>query len=265
MNPILFEIFGFELRWYTVLVTIAIATACFMTAREAKKFGYSNDFLFDLAFYVVVFGIIGARLYYVIFNYKDYSSNLLRIFYMWEGGLAIHGGVIGGFIALVFYCTKHKTSILRTTDCIAPALLLAQASGRWGNFFNSEAHGPVTTLENLQRIKILPAFVIKGMNIGGVYYHPTFFYESLWCLIGVVLILLVRRYLKYIKVGQLTCIYFMWYGIGRYFVEGLRTDSLMLGTYKVAQVVSITCIIMGLAIFIYLCVKKDNKNYYRSE
>lgn len=265
MNPILFEIFGLEIRWYTLFVTLGICVACFMTVREAKKFGYDNDFLFDLAFYVVVSGIIGARLYYVIFNYKDYADNLLRIFAMWEGGLAIHGGVLGGFIALAIYCTKKKKSILRTTDMIAPALLLAQAIGRWGNFFNSEAHGPVTTLENLQHIKLIPAFVIKGMNINGVYYHPTFFYESVWCVIGVILILLIRRYLKYIKVGQLTCVYFMWYGIGRYFVEGLRTDSLMLGPYKVAQLVSVACIVMGFAVFAYLCIKKDDKNYYKSE
>ena len=112
---------------------------------------------------------------------------------------------------------------------------------------------------------VIAAFVIKGMNIGGVYYHPTFFYESVWCVLGCIFILLVRRYLKYIKVGQISCIYFMWYGIGRWFVESLRTDSLMLWTYKIAQIVSIVSMVGGFIIFAYLCINWKNKNYYRSK
>ncbi len=265
MDPIMFKIFGLEIRWYSVLIMIGMLICYFLVKRESKKFDYSKDFIFDLAFWVIICGVIGARLYYVLFNLDYYGKDLTRIFAMWEGGLAIHGGVIGGFIGLLVMCIKNKVSIFRTTDMIAPGLLIAQAIGRWGNFFNSEAYGPVTTLENLRSLKFIPEFVIKGMKIGGVYYHPTFFYESVWCILGFILILLVRRYLKYIKVGQISCIYFMWYGIGRWFVESLRTDSLMLGTYKVAQIVSIIGMVGGFIVFTYLCVNWKYKNYYRSK
>ena len=265
MNPIMFKLFGLEIRWYTVLVTLGIVIAYLLVERESKKFDYPKDFIFDLGFYVIVSGIVGARLWYVLFNLDYYGKHIGSIFAMWEGGLAIHGGIIGGFIALVIYCLIKKVNILRTTDMIAPALLIAQAIGRWGNFFNSEAYGPITTMENLKSLKVIPAFVIKGMNIDGVYYHPTFFYESMWCIIGFILILLIRRYFKYIKVGQLSCFYFMWYGIGRLFVESLRTDSLMIGSYKVAQIVSIIGIGVGFILFVILCVNRKNNNYYRSE
>ena len=129
-------------------------------------------------------------------------------------------------------------------DFVAPALLLAQAIGRWGNFFNQEAHGAATTLEHLQSLHI-PDFIIEGMNIGGVYYEPTFLYESLWCLLGFIIILIIRR-LKITKVGQPTAVYLMWYGLGRFFIEMMRTDSLMLGGFKVAQIVSVIMIIIGL-------------------
>ncbi len=265
MDPIMFRIFGLEIRWYSVLILLGMIVCYLLVKRESKKFDYPKDFIFDLAFWVIICGIIGARLYYVLFNLDYYGKDLTRIFAMWEGGLAIHGGIIGGFIALVVMCLKHKVSIFRTTDMIAPGLLIAQAIGRWGNFFNSEAYGPVTTIENLRSIKFIPEFVIKGMNIGGVYYHPTFFYESVWCVLGCIFILLVRRYLKYIKVGQISCIYFMWYGIGRWFVESLRTDSLMLGTYKIAQIVSIVSMVGGFIVFAYLCINWKNKNYYKSK
>ena len=137
------------------------------------------------------------------------------------------------------------------TDIAVPSLIIAQAIGRWGNFFNSEAHGPVTTLANLESFHI-PKFIIDGMYIEGVYYHPTFFYESLWCILGFIVLLLVRRFYKTLKTGQLTCIYLMWYGLGRLFIESLRTDSLMLGSFKVAQLVSLSCFLIGLLFYLYL-------------
>ena len=141
------------------------------------------------------------------------------------------------------------------------SLIIAQAIGRWGNFFNSEAHGPVTTLANLKDL-FIPQFVIDGMNIGGVYYHPTFYYESLWCLLGFIVLLLVRRFYRSLKCGQLTCIYLMWYGIGRLFIESLRTDSLMIGGLKVAQLVSIGMVVIGVLVFIYLCFNRLKKGKY---
>ena len=134
------------------------------------------------------------------------------------------------------------------TDIIAVSLLLGQAIGRWGNFFNQEAHGTEVTLEFLQ--KFIPfQFIIDGMNINGVYYHPTFLYESLWCFLGFILLLIVRRF-KYLKIGQLTGLYLFWYGMGRFFIEGLRTDSLMLGDFRVAQIVSIACMVIGAIIIV---------------
>jgi phosphatidylglycerol:prolipoprotein diacylglycerol transferase len=142
------------------------------------------------------------------------------------------------------------------TDLVVPSLIIAQAIGRWGNFFNSEAHGPVTTLDNLQSMKFIPEFVINGMKIDGIYYHPTFFYESIWCILGFVVLLVLRKFLKNLKSGQLTCVYLIWYGIGRFFIESLRTDSLMLFGLKAAQIVSLLMIIIGIILFIVLIFYK---------
>ena len=136
------------------------------------------------------------------------------------------------------------------TDMAVVGLIIAQAMGRWGNFFNGEAHGPETTREVLEGIKIIPNFVIDGMNIAGTYYQPTFYYEFLWCLLGFVILLCVRKFYEYLKVGQLTGIYLMWYGIGRFFIESLRTDSLMLKEFKVAQIVSVIMFVVGLIMLI---------------
>ncbi len=261
MNPEIINIGGLSIRWYSVLILIGIILAIFLAEKEAKKFNYEKDFVFDLAFWAVIFGIIGARLYYVIFNFSLYKNNLLDVFKVWNGGLAIHGGILGGLITVIVYCKRKKINILRVTDIAVPSLIIAQAIGRWGNFFNSEAHGPVTTLTNLKEL-FIPQFIIDGMNIGGVYYHPTFYYESLWCILGFIILLLVRKFYKSLKCGQLTCIYLMWYGVGRLLIESLRTDSLMLGSIKVAQLVSIGMVVIGLLIFIYLCFNKLKKGKY---
>lgn len=261
MNPEIFNIGGFSIRWYSVLILVGILVAFFLADRESRKFDLPKDFIFDLGFWVVIFGIIGARLYYVIFNFSFYEKNLIDIFKVWNGGLAIHGGIIAGFITLVIYCKMKRVNPFRMTDIVVPSLIIAQAIGRWGNFFNSEAHGPVTTLANLQRLHI-PKFIIDGMNINGVYYHPTFLYESLWCLLGFIVLLLVRKFYKNLKTGQLTCIYLMWYGVGRLMIESLRTDSLMLGSFKVAQLVSIGMMIIGLVLFVYLCFNRLSKGKY---
>jgi phosphatidylglycerol:prolipoprotein diacylglycerol transferase len=145
----------------------------------------------------------------------------------------------------------------------APSLILGQAIGRWGNFFNSEAHGGATTLIAL-RSKHIPDFIINGMYINGVYYEPTFFYESLWCFLGFIVLLIVRHY-KYLKVGQLSGIYFMWYGVGRFFIEAMRTDSLMLGGFKVAQLVSLVLFIIGLALVMIMGRKSKFEDLYTEE
>lgn len=244
MDREIFGIGGFSIKWYSVLLLIAIFVGIFWLIKEGTKHKYPKDFLFNMCFWAVIFGFIGARAYYVIFNWKIYAADPVSIFKIWEGGLAIHGGLIAGFITIVLYCKKYKVRLFKLVDMAVPGVMLAQAIGRWGNFFNGEAHGGVvlrSTLENLH----IPEFIINGMYINGNYYHPTFFYESLWCLLGFIVLVLVRKY-KYLKVGGLTCIYLIWYSIGRFFIESMRTDSLMLGGFKVAQIVSIVLFIIGI-------------------
>ncbi len=263
MNPVLISIGPLEIRWYAALILVAVIIGITMFMKEGKRFKISNDFLFNLAFWVIVFGIIGARLYYVIFNWSDYSSDLLSIFKIWNGGLAIHGGLIAGFTTMVIYCKKYNVELLKITDMAVVPVILGQAIGRWGNFFNSEAHGAVTSLARLKELHI-PDFIIEGMEIGGLYYHPTFFYESLWCIVGFIILLILRRF-KYIKTGQLTCIYLMWYSFGRFFIESMRTDSLMLGGFKAAQILSIILFVGALIVLMVISRKGKFQDLYNSE
>lgn len=261
MNPIAFN-FGFlEIRWYSLLILIAFFIGFLLVKKEVKRVDENKVFIMDLCFYLVIISIIGARLYYVIFEFDQYKDNLIDIFKVWNGGLAIHGGILAGIMFAFFYCKKHKKDLLKITDIIAPALILGQAIGRWGNFFNSEAFGPKTTINVLQNLHI-PNFIIDGMyiRINGVYnyYHPTFFYESLWCLVGFMALMIIRK-CKKIKIGQLTGIYFIFYGIGRFFIESLRQDSLMFLNLKVAQIISLIMVFSGILLCI-ICSKKS-KNY----
>lgn len=246
MNPILFDFGLFQISWYSICILTAIFIGGFLMMTETKRLGIDVNYMTNLIFWTVIFGVIGARLYYVIFNWSYYSLNLTDIFKIWEGGLAIHGAIIAGLAFILLYTKRYKVKTLLILDIAVTGAIIGQAIGRWGNFFNQEAYGGAvsrTFLENLH----LPNFIINGMNIYGIYYHPTFLYESLWCVLGFVLLLIMRRR-KYIKIGQLTGIYFMWYSIGRFFIEALRTDSLMLGTIKMAQLVSIVLFIIGLGL-----------------
>ena len=263
MNPVMLTFGQLEIKWYSVFILIGVIIGISMILKEGSRFNISKDFLFNLSFWTIVFGIIGARLYYVIFNWPSYSNDLMSIFKIWNGGLAIHGGLIAGFITMFIYCKKYEVNILKITDIVVVPVILAQAIGRWGNFFNSEAHGAVVSLSLLQDLHI-PKFVIEGMKIGGLYYHPTFFYESIWCLLGFIVLIIVRRF-KYVKRGQLTCIYLMWYSIGRFFIESLRTDSLMLGGFKAAQIISIILFIIGLIILMILSRKGKFEDLYNQD
>lgn len=262
MNDVLITLGSFEIKWYSVLILVGAILALILILREAKRYGYDREFTFNLCFWAIIMGIIGARVYYVLFNLDLYDSfwDMLKI---WEGGLAIHGGIIAGLITIIVYCKKYKVSSMRMLDFIVVGLILAQAIGRWGNFFNMEAHGPATTLSFLQGLH-LPQFIIDGMNIGGVYYHPTFLYESIWCLVGFLIMLVLRR-IKTTKIGFLTAFYFMWYAVGRFFIESLRTDSLMLGGFKAAQLVSIVMFIIGLGISMILFRKGRYEDLYDQE
>lgn len=248
MNPILFDLGFIEIKWYSMLILIAFIIGYFLVVNRCKKNNISLTFINDLSFYVVIFCILGARIYFCLFNLNYYSRNILDIFKIWEGGLAIHGGIIAGILTIFFYSRKKGLPLLKLLDIFAPALVLGQAIGRWGNFFNGEAYGPVTTLLSLQKMG-LPDFIIDGMYIENAYHHPTFLYESIGCLLIFIIIMLVRN-LKSIREGQIASIYFIFYGIIRFLIESLRQDSLMLFNLKAAQVVSILMIIIGLYLLI---------------
>lgn len=245
-----------SIHWYSIILLIAIVIGGKIALVEGKKWNVPEDFMFNLLFLTVLFGIIGARAYYVLFNFDYYSNNLMEIFMVWHGGLAIHGGIIAGLLTIVIYSIKYKANIMRILDIIVVGLIMAQAIGRWGNFFNGEAHGPATTLEHLQSLH-LPDFIINGMFIDGAYYIPTFLFESFFCLAGFIFLLFFRRR-EYTKIGQTTSIYLIWYGILRFFIECYRTDSLMVGSFKIAQIISIFMIITGIVIYVII-MKKGNK------
>lgn len=238
-----------QIYWYSILIFLGVLVACLLIYSESQRRGIDKEFILNLAFNTIIFGIIGARLYYVLFNWGYYSKNLFEILETWNGGLAIHGGIIFGSICVIYNCKKNHVEILKMLDIIVVGLIIAQAIGRWGNFFNSEAYGAVTSLKALQATGI-PNFIIKGMFILGEYRQPTFFYESIWNVMGFLALLLIRKY-PYLKTGQLTGLYFIWYSVVRFFIEGVRTDSLMLGKIRVAQFTSIILFIVGVILINY--------------
>ncbi len=248
MNPAIFSIGGFEIRWYSVLLLCAFIVATFFISREAKRFDISKDFIFNMIFWSLIFGVIGARIYYVIFDWSYFSNNINEIWKIWHGGLAIHGGIIAGLLTILVYTKKYNLRVVRYLDFIVVGLIIGQAIGRWGNFFNGEAHGIATSLEYLQKLH-LPEFIIKGMYIKGVYYTPTFLFESISCFIGFIIICIIRRF-KYIKVGTPTALYLIIYGVVRFFIERLRTDALMFQGFKIAMIVSVIMVIIGVIMLI---------------
>ena len=260
MNPIAITIGPLSIPWYSVCILLGVVVAYILILKESKKFDISSDFISNLIFWCVCFGILGARIYYVLFNLDYYFKYPVEIIRVWNGGLAIHGGIIAGIITLVIYCRKEKVDILRMIDISVVGVIIAQAIGRWGNFFNSEAHGGVVSKTFLEGLRI-PNFIIDGMKINGVYYHPTFLYESLLCVIGFIIFIIVRKLIK-IKKGNITSLYFIWYGIIRFFIESLRTDSLMLGNIKMAQLVSILMVVSGIVMIIITSIKCE---YYYND
>ena len=256
MNRVAFNIFGFNVYYYSLCILLGVIVAYILITREGKKQGLQKEFISDLIFYTLIIGILGARVYYCVFNLDYYLANPSEILKIYNGGLAIHGGVIAGLIFVYLYTKKKNVSFIKILDIVAPAVIIAQSFGRWGNFFNQEAHGGITTYQNLKNMHI-PEFIINGMHIEGKYYYPTFFFESIWCLIGFIILMIARKN-KNLRKGFQIGFYFIWYGIGRFFIEALRTDSLMFFNLKIAQIVSLVGIIIGIIII----VTNRNKKYY---
>ena len=251
IDPIAIEIGSFKIRWYGILIALGIAVAYVIGQKEAVKRGLHEEFIPDLLLWAVPISIISARIYYVIMSWDSYAADPAKIFRIWEGGIAIHGALIGAIITAYIFCKKRKVSFFKLADIAAPSILIGQIIGRWGNFINQEAHGgPVsrTFLENL----FLPDWIIEQMYIKriGSYVHPTFLYESLWNLIAFVILLFARKWNW--RRGEMFLFYIFWYSLGRFFIEGLRTDSLYLvGDLRSAQVVSIIGIVVAITLFVY--------------
>lgn len=257
MNRVAFSIFNIDIYWYSLCILCGIIFAYFAISLEAKKHKINKNTVTDIIFYTLLIGILGARIYYVIFNFNYYINNIDEIFAIRNGGLAIHGGIIAGLIFVYFYSKKKNIKFLKLTDILIPGVILAQGIGRWGNFFNKEAHGGLTTFNTLTNMHI-PKFIINGMNIDGLYYLPTFYFESILCILGFLIMIIIRRNKK-MGIGFISGFYFIWYGIMRFFIEAFRTDSLMLFNLKMAQIISILGIILGI-ILIILSIKNEKYN-----
>ena len=241
---ILLSIGNIHVTWYAVFILTGALIAYALSLRTLKKWGYDSEMLENFFVPMLLIAIIGARLYYVIFEWERYVADPIRIFYIWEGGLAIHGGLIAGVAFGLWYFRRMKVDGLRVMDAIFPNILIAQALGRWGNFINQEAFGRVVSESYYQG---WPSFIKDQMYIGGQYREPTFLYESLANLLGFALITFVYRKHGRRKRGDLAWAYCAWYGAVRFVIESMRSDALMAGGLRIAQLVSLLLVIVGIA------------------
>ncbi|HFU9315928.1 TPA: prolipoprotein diacylglyceryl transferase [Staphylococcus aureus] len=252
IDPVAFNLGPLSVRWYGIIIAVGILLGYFVAQRALVKAGLHKDTLVDIIFYSALFGFIAARIYFVIFQWPYYAENPGEIIKIWHGGIAIHGGLIGGFIAGVIVCKVKNLNPFQIGDIVAPSIILAQGIGRWGNFMNHEAHGGPVSRAFLEQLH-LPNFIIENMYINGQYYHPTFLYESIWDVAGFIILVNIR---KHLKLGETFFLYLTWYSIGRFFIEGLRTDSLMLtSNIRVAQLVSILLILISISLIVYRRIK----------
>ncbi|MGL5346374.1 MAG: prolipoprotein diacylglyceryl transferase [Peptostreptococcaceae bacterium] len=245
MDKVAFSIFGIDVMWYGVLMATGMILGTLIALKEAKRVGIKEDDVLDLAIFAIPAGLLGARLYYVIFNWGYYSQNPSQILNFRGGGMAIHGALIAGVLTGYIYTRIKKINFLKMADAVIIGMPLAQAIGRWGNFINGEAHGGPTDLP-------------WGIMVNGEKVHPTFLYESIWN-VGVFVVLWLFRKKKQYE-GQIIVWYVGLYSLGRFFIEGLRTDSLMLGPLRMAQVISLTGVIGAIIAHIYLSKKNKQNN-----
>ncbi|MDG0793040.1 prolipoprotein diacylglyceryl transferase [Cohnella ginsengisoli] len=230
LESIAFHLGPIPVHWYGLILGTGALVGLLLAIWEGKRFGLSADFFLDLMLYGVPSAIIGARLYYVLFKWNYYSKHPGEIVQIWNGGIAIYGALIGAFVCGFFYFRSKGYTFMRIVDICVPSLLAGQMIGRWGNFVNQEAYGGEVTGTYLSNELHLPAFIVKQMyvvdaNGAAAYHHPTFLYESLWSLVGLIILFILRRQ-KFLRVGELFFSYLIWYSVGRFFIEALRTDSL---------------------------------------
>ena len=242
-GPIALEFGPLRMHWYGIFIGSALLLGVNLSTWLAERRKMDPDMVADLAFALVLGALPGARIYYVLFQWRDYVGHPEKMIAIWEGGIAIHGAVLGGMLAGWVFARWRKISFWALTDIVVPSLILGQAIGRWGNFFNSEAYGAPTDLP--WKLLIPPDRRMSGFE-SVAYYHPTFLYESLWNLgvFGLVMVL-VLKFGQRLRPGMLFCFYAIAYSSGRFWIEGLRTDSLMAGPLKMAQLVSLVGIVFG--------------------
>ena len=248
IDRVAIQIGTIPIYWYGIIIGAGVFIGLWLAMRESERRGLDKDLFVDLLIYAVPISIISARIYYVIFEWSYYKENLGDIYKIWNGGIAIHGALIGAVITTIVFARSRNISFWKIADIAAPSLILAQAIGRWGNFINQEAYGGEVSRQFLENL-MLPDFIVNQMYIQGAYHHPTFLYESLWNLLGFGLLLLLRR--VNLRQGEMFLTYVIWYSIGRFFIEGLRMDSLMLfGELRMAQVLSLSLVIGGVILLI---------------
>lgn len=245
--PTSFKLYGFTVHWYGVIIALGIVLAYLFAKMKARKRDISDDTLMDVLIWGLPSAIVCARIYYVVFSWADYRDNLLDIFKIWEGGIAIYGAVIGACLSTLIYCRVKKISVGKVFDIGSYGLLIGQMIGRWGNFVNAEAFGTETDTA-LFRMTL----VNRGITV-----HPTFLYESAWNLLVFILVNLFEKYQKFN--GEIFLWYVTGYGFGRFFVEGMRTDSLMLGSLRVSQILAAVCVVAGIGLIIYFRLKNKKE------
>ena len=244
MDRVAFSIFGIDVMWYGILMALGMIIGTLLAIKEGKRVGIKEDDILDLAIVAIPSGLIGARLYYVMFNWDYYSQNISQILNFRGGGMAIHGALIGGILAGYLFSRYKKMSFFKLADTVIIGVPLAQAIGRWGNFINQEAHGGPTNLP-------------WGIMVNGEKVHPTFLYESIWN-IGIFIFLWIFRKKKQYE-GEVIVLYTILYSLGRFFIEGLRPDSLIIGPFRMAQVISLVGVIGGIIVHIYLSKKSKQE------
>ncbi|MEK3732677.1 MULTISPECIES: prolipoprotein diacylglyceryl transferase [Paenibacillus] len=292
INPVAFSIGTLSVHWYGLILGLGALAGLLLAIQEGKRFSIPQEFFMDLLLLGVPSAIIGARIYYVAFKWEDYQDNFLDVFKIWEGGIAIFGALIGAIICAVIYVRRKGYNFWRIADICAPSLLAGQIIGRWGNFVNQEAYGGPVEESFLRETLRLPDFIVNQMNVQGVFHHPTFLYESLWNVVGIILIFIIRRQ-KFLRAGELFIGYFIWYSIGRFFIEAVRTDSLAFrgasgladfvnglwspmtwmgfeqgfldpayGNVRISQLLSILFVVVGIALIIFRRVTgRANERY----
>ncbi len=244
-NPIAFTVFGLDIMWYGIMIAAAMVLAVIITYRRAPIHNISSEKTLDFVLICIPMGVIGARLYYVIFDWSYYAGDFYKMINIRNGGLAIHGGLILGFLTAIILCRLWNVRPMNLLDLVAPAIAIAQSIGRWGNYFNSEAHGGPTNLP-------------WGILVDGQKVHPTFLYESIWCFLLFIILIIVDNNRKF--EGQTFLLYGILYSVERFFVEGLRTDSLMIGPLRQAQVFSAAVFVLFLILYIILRRKSKYRN-----